>query len=112
MLTPEQHGGSPQLVPVLGDPHGSVTASPTRRTALSARHDELTAAWEAQTRRIEERTIAAVEDAYGVEVVQHWFVPDEGSDRVEVRLPDGRVADDCMLKAADDVLTLDCPGGR
>jgi hypothetical protein len=76
-----------------------------------ADHEELTAAWEAQSREVEERAVAAVEDQYGVEVVQHWFVPDEGSDRVEIRMSDGRVVDDCTLVASGGVLTLECPGG-
>ncbi|SCG80217.1 hypothetical protein GA0070609_6311 [Micromonospora echinaurantiaca] len=79
--------------------------------AAHARHDELGAAWSAQTRQIEERTITAVENAYGVEIVRYWFVPDEGSDRIEVKFPDGRMAD-CRLTAADGVLSLECPDGR
>jgi len=88
---------------------GAVAYSADR--AARADHDELTAAWEAQTSEIEERAISAVEQEYGVEVVQHWFVPDEGADRVEVRLPDGRLADDCMLTASGGVLSLECPAG-
>lgn len=79
--------------------------------AARADHDELTVAWEAEVRQVEEMAIAAVEEQYGVEVVQHWFVPDEGSDRVEVRLSDGRVADDCTLVASGGLLSLECPAG-
>ena len=80
--------------------------------AERARLDELRAARAAQVEKIEARTIAAVEDAYDVEVRQHWFVPDEGEDRVEVTLPDGRHVDDCTLRADDGVLTLECPPAR
>jgi len=108
-----QHGRFPAallVVPALVAVVAGAGAYSADRLAR-ADHDEITAAWEAQTREIEERAISAVEQEYGVEVVQHWFVPDEGADRVEVRLPDGRLADDCMLTASGGELSLECPAG-
>ena len=81
----------------------------TADAAARTHHDHLEHAWARERDRIEAITVAALEDAYDVKITAYWFIPDHGTDRVEVQHPNGHTQTDCTLTAANGALTLHCP---